>query len=151
MMSDELMNERRSLIHHSSLITHHFLLLVALMAEALAVAAGPGVAAHVVAALLPEAGLVLGEEADALDPLGRLPRVEARDDEADRPAVLGRDGPAVVRPREERVLGEEVFDWQVRRPAVVVGLGDDELRLGLDADQPRNRPRRDAAPEVVEP
>src|SRR5215212_173889 len=124
--------------------------LVVLIAEALAVVAVPGVAAHVVAALLPEAGLVLGEEADALDPLGRLPRVEARDDEADGAAVLGRDGPAVVRPREERVLGEEVFDGQVRRPAVVESLGDDELRFGRDTDQLRNRPRRDAAPQVIQ-
>src|SRR5919107_5875211 len=105
------------------------------MAESFAVAAGPGVAAHVVAALLPEAGLVLGEEADALDPLGGLPRVELRDDEADGAAVLGRDGLAVVRPGEEGVFGEEVFDGQVRRPAVVVGFGDNELRPGTHADQ----------------
>jgi hypothetical protein len=93
----------------------------------------------VVAALLPEARLVFGEEADALDPLGRLPRVEAGDDEADGAAVLGRDGLAVVRPREERVLGEEELDGEVRRPAVVVRLGDDEPGLGLDADQLRDQ------------
>src|SRR5688500_7512970 len=121
------------------------------MAEALAVAALPRVAAHVVAALLPEARAVFRQELNALDPLGRLPCVEPRHDEPHGAAVLGRDGLAVVRPREERVFGEEVFDGEVGRPAVVVAFCDDELRLGLYANQPGYRPRRDAAPEVVEP
>src|SRR5215213_5230234 len=116
--------------HHSSLITALFFF--ALPAEALAVAARPGVAAHVVAALLPEARLVFGEEAHALDPLRGLPRVESGDDEAHGAAVLGRDGLAVVRPREEGVFGEEVFDGQVRRPAEVVPFGDHELRPWVD-------------------
>src|ERR1700745_1189762 len=100
MMNDEcrMMNAGLSLIHHSAFIIHHFLFFV-LIAEALAVLAVPGVAAHVVAALLPEARFVLGEEADALDPLGRLPGVEPWDDEADGAAVLGGGGLAVVRPR----------------------------------------------------
>src|SRR5919107_1590754 len=98
-------------------------LLVRLPAEALAVAARPGVAAHVVAAFFPEARLVFGEEAHALDPLRGLPSVEPRDDEAHGAAVLGRDGLAVVRPGEERVFGQEVFQGEVGRPAVVVPLG----------------------------
>src|SRR5215213_4070082 len=134
--------------HHSSLITALFFF--ALPAEALAVAAGPRVAAHVVAALLPEARPVFGEEAHALDPLRGLPRVEPRDDEAHGAAVLGRYGPAVVRPREERIFGEEVLDGEVRRPVVIVAFGDDELRLGPDARQLGNRPREHARPEVVE-
>src|SRR5437588_2058313 len=128
----------------------HILSAVALPAEALAVAAGPGVAAHVVAALLPEARAVFRKELDALDPLGRLPCVELRDDEADGAAVFGRDGLAVVRPGEERVFGEEVFDGQVRRPAVVVALDEHEARFRTDADHLGDDARRDAAPEVVE-
>src|SRR5687768_9350660 len=88
----------------------HLPLFLPLPAEAFAVAPLPGVAAHVVAAFFPESGLVFGEEADGLDPLRRLPRVELRDDEADGAAVLGRDRLAIVRPREERVFGEEVFE-----------------------------------------
>src|ERR687887_2040715 len=119
------MNMKTRVPSHSSFRIHHSsFLLVALPAEALAVPAGPGVAAHVVAALLPEARAVFGQEPDALDPLGRLPGVEARHDQSDGAAVFGRDGPAVVRPGEERVLGEEVFDGQVRRPAVVVALDE---------------------------
>jgi hypothetical protein len=56
-----------------------------------------------------------------------------------------------VRPREERVFGEEVFDGEVGRPAVVVGERGDELRLGLHADEVRHLARRDAAPDVAEP
>src|SRR5436309_7240410 len=106
-------------IHHSSLILYILSILVnyfgpcsliLLPAEALAVAARPRVAAHVVAALLPEARLVFREEAHALHPLRRLPCVEAWDDEAHGAAVFGWDGLAVVRPGEERVFGEEVFE-----------------------------------------
>src|SRR3954468_15621752 len=130
-MSDKRRQGLFLITYHSSLIT--VLLFLVLMSEAFAVLSVPGVAAHVVAALLPEARLVLCEEANALDPLGRLPGVELRDDEADGAAVLGRDGRAVVQPCEERVLGEEVFNGQVRRPAVVVSLGHDKLRLGSDS------------------
>src|ERR1043165_3990761 len=121
---------------------------VALPAEAFAVAARPRVAAHVVAALLPEARAVFGEKLDALDPLGRLPGVEARDDEADGAAVFGRDGLAVVRPGEERVLGEEIFDGEVRRPAVVGGFDRDERCFVPDADQLGDGARPDGRPEV---
>src|SRR5438105_2994908 len=161
------MKAKLSFIHHSSFRIHHsslilFILsilvnyfgscsLVALPAEALAVAAGPRVAAHVVAALLPEARAVFVEKLHALNPLGRLPSVEARDDEADGAAVFGRDGLAVVRPSEERVFGEEVFDGKVRRPARVVTFDEHEARLRADADQLRDCARRDAAPQIVEP
>jgi len=69
-----MMKAKLTFIHHTSFRIHHsslilFLLsihvnyfgpcsFVALPAEALAVAAGPGVAAHVVAALLPKSSAV---------------------------------------------------------------------------------------------
>src|SRR6266542_5953890 len=42
----------------------------------------PGVAAHMVAILLPEAGAVAGHEFEAAHPLGAFPEVEVRDEEA---------------------------------------------------------------------
>ena len=58
----------------------------------------PRIAVAVVAVLLPEARLVVGEELDAADPLGALPGVEPRDDQAQGPAVVGLQGLAVVPP-----------------------------------------------------
>ena len=48
----------------------------------------PGVGVVVVAVALPEAELVVVEELEAPDPLGALPEVALRDEEAERPAVL---------------------------------------------------------------
>lgn len=48
--------------------------------ESLPIAARPGIAAHVIAAFLPKSGLILGEKADAPDPLRRFPGVKLRDD-----------------------------------------------------------------------
>src|SRR5262245_34895947 len=61
----------------------------------------PGVSEHVIAAALPEAGRVLGPELDALDPLGGLPGVQARDDQAQRAAVVQADRRPVVGVGEE--------------------------------------------------
>src|SRR6266487_1962604 len=49
----------------------------------------------VIAVALPEAWLVLGEQLDPSQPLCALPEVPARDDEPQRPAVLGLEGLAV--------------------------------------------------------
>src|SRR4051812_27222682 len=54
----------------------------------------PWVAVHVVAAQLPEAGLVPRGELQPLQPLGRLPEVEVRHEQPRRPAVVGLERPA---------------------------------------------------------
>src|ERR1044071_556450 len=74
---------------------------VRLVAGAFAVAAPPRHAAHVVAALFPEARHVFRDERQPLEPLRRLPSVKLRHDQAHRPAMLRRDRLAVVRPREQ--------------------------------------------------
>src|SRR5258705_6688740 len=63
----------------------------------------PLVAAVVVAEALPEARDVPVDQADSADPLRALPEVPSRDDEAGRPAVLGRGRLAVVRPGDGSV------------------------------------------------
>src|ERR671911_3119240 len=55
----------------------------------------PGVGVVVVAVPLPEPWLVLRSDLDAAEPLRALPEVLARDHEAERPAVLGRERLAV--------------------------------------------------------
>jgi hypothetical protein len=58
---------------------------------------------------------------------------------------------AVVRPGEERVFGEKVFNWEIRRPAVIVAKRQDKPRFGFEADDARKLARRDTAPDVIEP
>src|SRR6516164_205905 len=70
----------------------------------------PGIAPHVVSAPLPEAGLVASHELDSLDPLGALPRIEAWNYKAQRPAMLRRNGLPVVSIRKKSVFGQEVFE-----------------------------------------
>src|SRR3954465_16066657 len=50
----------------------------------------PGVAAVVVAVLLPEPGPVVRHQLEPGDPLGGLPEVQVRHQQPDRPAVLAR-------------------------------------------------------------
>ena len=49
-----------------------------------------------IAVLLPEAGLVLLEELEPGDPFRALPEIEMRYQQPDRPAVLRREGLAIV-------------------------------------------------------
>src|SRR5690348_11050905 len=58
----------------------------------------PGVAAVVVAVLLPEAGLVAGQQGELGDPLRALPEVQVRYEQPHRAAVLDRQRAAVVLP-----------------------------------------------------
>src|SRR5215470_5867420 len=52
----------------------------------------PGIAIHVIAALLPKAGFVTFGELEAGYPLGRLPEIQMRHQQTGRTAVVGRDG-----------------------------------------------------------
>src|SRR5436305_590930 len=69
----------------------------------------PGVAVGVVAVLLPEAAPVLGEQLDAVHPLGALPGVEMGDHQPHRSAVVHQQRLAVVTVREQGPFGEEVL------------------------------------------
>src|SRR5438132_938066 len=86
-------------------------------AAQLIIAARPRIAAHVITDLFPETGLVFGEKAHALDPLRGFPRIELRNDQTHRAAVLGRNRRAVMQESEERILIQEVFDGNVGGPA----------------------------------
>ena len=81
---------------------------------------GPGIGVVVVAVALPEAGLVDARELDPAQPFGALPEVLARDDEAQRIAVVGRQRLAVGLRDEQCVLVFEVGERHVRGEA---GLG----------------------------
>src|SRR5215471_1776516 len=93
----------------------------------------PGVAAHVVAVLLPEAWAIAGHELQATHPLGALPEVQVRDEQPQRPAVLRTDRLPVARIDEHVFLAQEVVERQVGGEAM---LGLDHhmrsLRLALD-------------------
>lgn len=82
-----------------------------------------------VAAALPVASLVVFDEFDAADPFGALPGIELRDHAADRAAVVGRNRLAVVQVGKQRIFGEKIGERQVRRPAIVVAMTDDEMSI----------------------
>src|SRR5207249_4988354 len=73
-----------------------FLVAVALLRERLRV--------NVVPPHLPEPTRVLRAELEASQPLGALPRVALRNDQSQRPPVLGRQILAVVPPRDQHVV-----------------------------------------------
>src|SRR5688572_12315981 len=88
----------------------------------------PGVAVHVVAVLFPEARGVGGAELDAADPLGALPEVQARDEAAEGPAVVGGEVLAVPRVGEDAVFAQERVQRDVHgEPGLAVA--HDEPRL----------------------
>ncbi len=93
----------------------------------------PGMGSVAVAAGLPEAGSVMGEELDALDPLGALPSVQLRRDHPHRPAVLARQRLALRGVDEEHVVLQRLLQRQVGGVAVVpvdqdVGRGGQRAR-----------------------
>src|SRR5690606_12652601 len=97
----------------------------------------PRVRVVVVAVALPEAEPVLAQELEPPDPLRALPEVAPRDDEAQRPAVLELERLAAERVGQEDVVVVEHLARQVRRVALL-GVGDDEARLGSHLGQPED-------------
>src|SRR5258706_4878680 len=77
--------------------------------ESLAIAAGPGVATHVIAALFPKTCLIFREEAHAFDPLRGFPGVQLRNDQTDRTAVFGWNRRAVMQKSKKRIFVQEVL------------------------------------------
>src|SRR5215831_7848330 len=68
-----------------------------------------------IAALLPEASSIVGEELDLADPLGALPRIKARRDHPAGTAVLRRQGRALPGMHQEHIVLGRPRERQVRR------------------------------------
>src|SRR5438034_10760091 len=79
----------------------------------------PRIAADVVTVLLPEARAVLRDELEATQPLGALPEVDVRHDQAAGAAVLGRQLLTTVLVGEEDVVAPQVAEEDVRRVTAV--------------------------------
>src|SRR4051794_39565747 len=103
----------------------------------------PGIPAVVVAVALPEARPILLAEDQAAHPLGALPEVQMRDEQARRSAVLGLQRLAVEVERDPGLAAGDVLERQVRVVAAVAH-GDRVLGLGLHALE--QRVHRDALP-----
>src|SRR6266576_6405504 len=93
----------------------------------------PVVGVVVVAVALPEAGLIRGEKFNPAQPLGALPEIARRDDEAQRPAVLGLERLAVRLPRDEGLLVFERLQRHVGREPLL-GVCEHETGARLRAD-----------------
>src|SRR5688572_31245175 len=119
--------------------------------ESFAITRAPRHTAHVIATFFPVARLIAFEEANAFDPLGRLPRVKLRDDQTNGTAVFGWNRLAVVCPGEERIVFQEILDWQVGGPTVVVSQGQNKFCFRLYTCESCDFARRDSAPNVVQP
>src|SRR3954470_17303893 len=72
----------------------------------------PGIPAVVISERLPEAGLVLLGEGETADPLGALPEVQMRDQQARRTAVLGFEVISVELVDDPRLATGDVVDRQ---------------------------------------
>src|SRR5882672_9624870 len=70
----------------------------------------PGIPVYVIAAQLPEPGLVAFGELQGLDPLRRLPEIEVRYQQARGTTMLGRDGLAVVCDRDHSAAAQQILD-----------------------------------------
>src|SRR5438309_1875090 len=79
----------------------------------------PRIAVHVVAAQLPEAGLVALRELKTVHPLRRFPEVEMRHEQARRPPVLALQRLAFVLERDHRLPRCEVGERHVGGVSVV--------------------------------
>src|SRR5215213_8593488 len=90
----------------------------------------PGVAVVVVAEGLPEAGFVFGDQPQSSHPLGALPEVQVRHEQAGRTAVLGLERLAAVGVSDPGLTACDIIQRQVRGVAAVAE-GDDVLGSDL--------------------
>src|SRR3954465_8196756 len=110
----------------------------------------PVVRVVVVAVALPEPRLVAREELQAAQPLRALPEVTRRDDEPERPPVVGLERFAVGFPRDQRLVVLERLERDVGREALL-RLGEHEAPARLRPDERREFTPVDAAEARVEP
>src|SRR4051812_32001821 len=109
----------------------------------------PRVGVVVVAVPLPEAELVVVEELEPPDPLGALPEVALRDQEAERVAVLELERLAAERVGEHHVVIVEHRQRQVRG-VPLLGVGHDVRRVRTHLRGAEDLLDRDAFPDRVE-
>src|SRR5438309_6914621 len=110
----------------------------------------PGVGVKVIAADLPESRSVDFEELERANPLGALPEVKLRNDEAARAPVLGFEALPVVPEGEEDVVVPKVRERDVGRVALLA-VNHHGDRLRPDAHATKDFWNRDALPPIVEP
>src|SRR3954468_17423146 len=79
----------------------------------------PRIAVVVVAVVLPEAGLVVLEELQSAHPLGALPEVQVRNEQARGTAVLGLEGLAIDLIRDPSATAGHVLEREIRCVAPV--------------------------------
>src|SRR5690242_9981902 len=84
----------------------------------------PRIGVVVVAVALPEAELIVIEELETADPLGALPEIPLRYEQAERVTMFGLERLAVEGVGEEHVVVVEDLDRQVRGVALL-GMTDD--------------------------
>src|SRR5271170_2467187 len=108
----------------------------------------PGITLVVIAALLPESGLVARHELDAPDPFGALPEVEFRHDRAHRAAMLARDRLALPFVGKQHVVIVEMLERKVGRVAVVA-VAHQMLRALERLDDRQDVAGADPLPPVV--
>ena len=108
----------------------------------------PRVAVVVVAANLPEAESILGEEGDAFDKFCALPSVELGDDDAGGAAVFAGDRGAAKLGRYEHIVIETLRERDIRRVAIVA-REINKLRLRFRLNEFEQGGERHAAPRAV--
>src|SRR5256886_17249164 len=110
----------------------------------------PRIAPHMVPVLLPKTGHVLFQELEAAHPLGALPEVEVRHEQAGGPAVLRGEPLPIVLQGDQVVRAVQVAERQVRRGSL---LREDEAvpRVGPYARPLEQELHRNALERVVEP
>src|SRR5690242_13884486 len=94
----------------------------------------PGIAIVVISARLPEAGLILGHEAKPPQPLGALPKVEMRDQEAGWASMSRSDWQALVTSRNHSFSSDQIGNRDVRGVAAVAVGHDKAFRRLLTPD-----------------
>src|SRR3954453_12107426 len=110
----------------------------------------PVVRVVVVAVALPEPRLVGREELEAAQPLRALPEVTRRDDEPERPPMLGLERFAVGFPRDQRLVVLERLPREAGGETLL-RLREHEARARLRADERGELTPADAAEARVEP
>src|SRR5580693_517341 len=109
----------------------------------------PRIAVGVIAVAFPEAEAVVVEELKPAHPLHTFPGIEMRDDEAQRTAMFGRQGFAVMLEGEQYIGLQQIFEGYI---CCVTFLGEDRSKVsfGLGFDQFHDVGEQDTFPVIVE-
>src|SRR5262245_26104836 len=110
----------------------------------------PRIAIAVVPVQFPEPGLVVLHEAQSSYPLGGLPEIEVRHQEACRASMLGCERLALVLPDDERLSFQQILYREVGRVAPVAKCHHVRRRWVLEPGHLEDAINGDAAPLGVE-